>query len=55
MVVKLRPALFVVLLVGFVDSHDKYLGKCPDFKPMDGFNWDKVKINNKSYKSVIGV
>ena len=34
--------LFCVVLVT-VSGHDEYRGKCPDLKPMDNFDWDKVK------------
>ena len=25
-----------------VSAHDAYLGTCPDFRPMDNFNFDQV-------------
>jgi hypothetical protein len=36
--------LFVLSVLFFVavSGHDEYRGKCPDFKPMPGFDWDKV-------------
>jgi len=42
---KLLAPSSIVLLLAFLlqtaKGHDKYLGKCPDFKPMKDFNWDK--------------
>ena len=35
-------SLAVIFLAGSVSGHDSYLGKCPNFKPMDGFDFDRV-------------
>ena len=40
--VSLFWSLAVILLAGSVTGHDSYLGKCPNFKPMDGFDFDRV-------------
>jgi hypothetical protein len=34
--------IFSVLLFASVSGHDEYRGKCPDLKPMQDFDWDKV-------------
>jgi len=34
-------ALFTVLIV-VVHAHDEYLGKCPEFEPMQNFDWNEV-------------
>jgi len=33
--------LLVLATLGSVTCHDHYLGKCPDFKPMEGFDFDR--------------
>jgi hypothetical protein len=39
-------AMLLLLLLGVVLSscHEIYPGKCPEFTPMEKFNWDKVSI-----------
>ena len=37
-------SLAVIFLAGSVSGHDSYLGKCPNFKPMDGFDFDRVSL-----------
>jgi hypothetical protein len=39
-------AVLLLLLLGVVLSscHEIYPGKCPEFTPMEKFNWDKVRI-----------
>jgi hypothetical protein len=39
-------AVLLLLLLGVVLSscHEIYPGKCPEFTPMEKFNWDKVSI-----------
>jgi len=34
-------SLAVFFLAASVSGHDSYLGKCPNFKPMDGFDFDR--------------
>ena len=27
-----------------VQAHDEYRGKCPTFRPMQGFDWNRVRV-----------
>jgi hypothetical protein len=37
--------LLLLLLCAVLSScHEIYPGKCPEFTPMEKFNWDKVRI-----------
>ena len=39
---KMKLFILSILLFGGAFGHDEYRGKCPGFKPMPGFDWDKV-------------
>ena len=39
--------LFLIFVFGITLAHDEYRGKCPDFKSMEGFDWEKV--NSSEY------
>jgi len=41
----LHASLLVSCLVGASLAHDIYPGKCPDFTPMKGFDWEKFSAN----------
>jgi hypothetical protein len=39
---KMKLFIFSTLLFVTINGYDEYRGKCPDFKPMPGFDWKKV-------------
>ena len=41
--VKMSKCLVFVLLPIIIESHEYNVGKCPQYTPMQGFDWDKVK------------
>ena len=34
--------ILCALFVSVAKSHDTYIGICPKFKPMSGFDWNRV-------------
>lgn len=48
----LRISLFLCFVLSSVSGHDEYRGKCPDLKPMDNFDWDKVKIETRLWSQM---
>ncbi len=39
--------LLLSLLVAAAAAHDEYMGSCPSFEPMPGFDWDEVSQRKK--------
>ena len=34
--------LLVLMVAGLASSHEYFPEKCPEFEPMQGFDWDQV-------------
>ena len=39
--------LLVLMVAGLASSHEYFPEKCPEFQPMQGFDWDQVWLHFK--------
>ena len=45
----MSSAFLLGLILGVATAHEYFPEKCPEFTPMQGFDWDQVMLYNLSF------